>query len=72
MTRNVEYRCTKHPDPFDCPDNLIHFGEKTKTYGIIVHDGGTSYLEIMYCPWCGAKLKGKTRARAKPLRRIDT
>ncbi len=25
-------------------------------YGIPIHDGGTSFIEINNCPWCGAKL----------------
>lgn len=25
-------------------------------YGIPVHDGGTSVIEINHCPWCGSKL----------------
>jgi hypothetical protein len=27
------------------------------TYGIPIHDGGSSVIEITYCPWCGTKLK---------------
>ncbi len=27
------------------------------TYGIPIHDGGTSIIEIKHCPWCGTKLK---------------
>ncbi len=26
------------------------------TYGIPIHDGGTSIIKINYCPWCGTKL----------------
>lgn len=26
------------------------------TYGIPIHDGGTSVIEISHCPWCGSKL----------------
>ncbi|RLD29804.1 MAG: hypothetical protein DRI75_02120 [Bacteroidetes bacterium] len=29
------------------------------TYGIPIHDGGTSIIEIKYCPWCGKNLKKK-------------
>jgi hypothetical protein len=25
-------------------------------YGLYVHDGGSSVIEILYCPWCGKKL----------------
>jgi Domain of unknown function (DUF6980) len=56
MTEAVNHRCAQHPDPFDCPDNLIHYSEMPSAYGIIIHDGGSSTLKIYYCPWCGAKL----------------
>jgi len=60
MKKQVEYRCDIHPDPFDCPDNLIHFGPRFQDdrwgYGIIIHDGTHSYVKIEYCPWCGKKL----------------
>jgi hypothetical protein len=26
------------------------------TYGIPIHDGGTSVIQINHCPWCGSKL----------------
>ena len=29
------------------------------TYGIPIHDGGSSIIEIKYCPWCGETLKNK-------------
>lgn len=33
---------------------------KKKEFGIIIQDGGTSYIKIKYCPFCGKKLKKKT------------
>ncbi|MBL7896337.1 MAG: hypothetical protein JNK50_13655 [Bacteroidia bacterium] len=30
---------------------------KSKEFGIPIHDGGTSFIKINYCPWCGHKLK---------------
>ncbi|NNK27790.1 MAG: hypothetical protein HKP06_06065 [Flavobacteriaceae bacterium] len=27
------------------------------TYGIPIHDGGSSIIEIEFCPWCGTELK---------------
>ena len=57
MATNVEHKCEQHPSPFDCPDNLIIQNEKD--YGIIVHDGGGSYVRIEYCPWCGTKFGDK-------------
>ena len=41
----------------------IHLKEETveyipmfREYGIPVLDGGTSYIRIEYCPWCGKEL----------------
>jgi predicted RNA-binding Zn-ribbon protein involved in translation (DUF1610 family) len=56
MRSNVESRCDQHPNRYDCPDCLIGFSEKWDEYGIIIHDGGGSWVTIQYCPWCGAKL----------------
>jgi hypothetical protein len=57
MEHNVSSTCTLHPDRFDCPDALIdNSGDR---YGIIIHDGGRSTIEIGFCPWCAAELKHK-------------
>lgn len=45
-----------HPDPFDCADHIVFYDVKARTYGIIIHDGGSSFVTIAYCPWCGTKL----------------
>ncbi|OYX43629.1 MAG: hypothetical protein B7Z02_08825 [Rhodobacterales bacterium 32-67-9] len=59
MARDLDRTCAQHPDRFDCPDALI---VKTETgYGLIVHDGGRSYISIGFCPWCGASLDGRVR-----------
>ena len=57
MEENVEFKCEQHKSQFDCPDSLIYYSEKTHHYGIIIHDGGPSFIIIRYCPWCGTKLK---------------
>lgn len=61
MQRQAEYRCDQHPDPFDCPDNLIRFADRLDEYGIIIHDGGTSFSRISFCPWCGTRLPESKR-----------
>ncbi|MEG0856826.1 MAG: hypothetical protein RSG52_10165 [Terrisporobacter sp.] len=48
---------------FDCPDTLIYYNEKFDQFGIIIHDGGTSYICINFCPWCGQKLPESKRDR---------
>ena len=61
MARQVDHRCDTHPDPFDCPDNLVHYAARFDEYGLIVHDGGSSSVRVEYCPWCGAKLPASKR-----------
>ena len=56
MQAQLNQKCDQHTDPFDCPDVLIYYSEQSHQYGIIIHDGGSSYSAIKYCPWCGAKL----------------
>lgn len=56
MEHWANYKCSEHPDPFGCPDSIIAFSARDDSYGIIVHDGGSSKITIKYCPWCGVKL----------------
>ncbi len=63
MQSNVDKTCETHADPFDCPDQLVHYVDKFDEYGIIVHDGGRSCVRIAFCPWCGAKLPESKRER---------
>lgn len=43
------------------PEIPIVFSTKFREFGIRVLDGGTSYLGIQYCPWCGKKLPSSLR-----------
>jgi hypothetical protein len=61
MREQAEYRCDQHPDPFDCPDNLVYYNATFNEYGLIIHDGGGSKLNIDYCPWCGTALPASRR-----------
>jgi hypothetical protein len=54
MDADFDQRCDQHLDRNDCPDSLI--GMVRGGYGIIVHDGGSSVVEVQFCPWCGKKL----------------
>jgi len=51
----ANFQCDVHKNHFDCPDCIIYF-DKDSGFGIIVHDGGESFIKISYCPWCGATL----------------
>lgn len=54
MQKMVEYQCTLHSKE-ECTDALIGIFSENR-YGIIIHDGGSSYQSINYCPWCGRDL----------------
>jgi len=62
MQEQIDFKCPHH-DMFSCPDNLIYYDERFDEYGLIIHDGGTSYLKIGFCPWCGKKLPVSKRDR---------
>ena len=54
MAYHSTMTCEDHKDPWECPDMTI---VKTKSgYGIPVRDGGSSYIQISHCPWCGTQL----------------
>ncbi len=61
MTERINYKCSQHPHVFDCPDNLVYYSPRFNEYGIIIHDGGSSYITIDYCCWCGVKLPESKR-----------
>ena len=63
MEDQVTLQCDEHSDPFDCPDRVIAYSDKFDEYGLIVHDGGTSSITILFCPWCAAKLPESKRDR---------
>jgi hypothetical protein len=57
MSRQLNWKCGNHPAVEDCPDALVgRFGKKGG-YGLFIHDGGSSHVEIAYCPWCGTRLR---------------
>jgi hypothetical protein len=61
MQRQAELVCDQHPDRFDCPDCLIEYSPRFREFGMMIHDGGASSLNIYYCPWCGSKLPDSLR-----------
>jgi hypothetical protein len=66
MTEQVLHQCTVHSDLSDCPDALVGYFDSE--YGIRVLDGGTSFVVIRHCPWCGAQL---AKGPGTPVRPTD-
>lgn len=54
MDYDLSQRFDAHVSRYTCPDALIDV--VAGRYGLIVHDGGSSRIEIRFCPWCGAWL----------------
>jgi len=62
MTDHAEARCDDHSSPFECADSLIYCDEQSGQYGLIIHDGGSSFIAIDHCPWCGGRLSAPAQA----------
>ena len=61
MKRQVEHSCPTSHGRSSCSDQLVSFNDVFNEYGLIVHDGGTSSVEISFCPWCGGRLPPSQR-----------
>lgn len=56
-----EFCCERMRPAVASEDMPIVFEAKFREFGIRVFDGGTSYIELIYCPWSGDKLPGSLR-----------
>ncbi len=61
MDKALVLTCEHHDSPHDCPDQVLSYSPKFDEYGLIIHDGGSSEIEIKYCPWCGKSLPDSKR-----------
>jgi hypothetical protein len=65
MLKQLNLKCRDHPSLEGCPDALVgRFGKKGD-YGLFIHDGGSSHVEIAYCPWCGTRLREEKGAETE-------
>lgn len=53
--------CTEHTDPFECPDIMIVANLDRPRFGLPIRDGGSAFIEIRHCPWCGIELPSDSR-----------
>jgi hypothetical protein len=63
MDQDLNHKCKQHENRDDCPDALIKFVRGG--YGLIVHDGGSSFIAIDFCPWCGTRLSAEPAAATR-------
>ena len=78
----LERECPIHEHPWDCPDRLFYRAADGEI-GIVLRDGGSSFVTMLYCPFCAQELpfNGTDDERAAleadistggdPLRRVD-
>ena len=57
----IKQKCEKHDNMAECASTIMVYEERFDEYGIVIHDSGTSYVQIAYCPWCGWKLPESKR-----------
>ncbi len=60
LTR-IEHTCQQHESPWDCDTLLIQ--TSCGDIGIPIRDGGSSYVVIKFCPWCGQSCENKSENR---------
>ncbi len=53
MKSVIETECGAH-NTHECPDMVII--RTFHGFGLPIKDGGSSFIEIAYCPFCGVKL----------------
>lgn len=63
----ANYKCPDHADIFECPDNLVVFDGESKNYGLIIHDGGSSSIQMKFCPWCGTSINTELSSQTDSL-----
>lgn len=48
--------------PFESGNVVLYHADNVDEYGIIIHDGGESYIVLRFCPWCGSSLPTSKRS----------
>ena len=56
MRTQLTHQCEQHACPHDCPDVLVVYKPIFDEFGMPIRDGGSSSMNIRYCPWCGTML----------------
>jgi hypothetical protein len=60
---SFESCCDRMMAAVDNVEIPIVFTPKFREFGVKVLDGGTSTIELLYCPWCGKELPSSLRDR---------
>ena len=63
MREQIEIARKEHASRRPYSDAVVGYLVVLNEYGLIIHDGGTSAIDIAFCPWCGTKLPESLRER---------
>lgn len=66
MKRMSTMDCSIHDDPHECPDVMVVWSQ-THGPGLPVRDGGSSFITINHCPWCGTEIAVKDENGIDPV-----
>lgn len=58
-----EFCCERMRLAVESDEIPIVYTARYREFGVRVLDGGTSTIELLYCPWCGQKLPESLRDR---------
>lgn len=61
MTFSKSFCCEEILKRSEDTETAIVYIAKFREFGISALDGGTSYILIEFCPWCGSRLPKKLR-----------
>lgn len=56
MPSDKDHCCKRMNELIQMVELPLRYDSKFREYGIRVFDGGTSVIQIQFCPWCGSKL----------------
>lgn len=63
MAETSDHCCGDMSRHVKSAETAILYEPKFREYGIQILDGGSSYLHIIHCPWCGHRLPESLRDR---------
>lgn len=56
-----KYSCVHIPYHLHSEDKYLTYDKRSNDVGIVVPDGGSSYIDMKYCFWCGKKIVIKAK-----------
>jgi hypothetical protein len=58
---NLPHSCAQMEYAVESEEIPVDYNPKFREYGIRVLDGGSSVIQLTFCPWCGQRLPDSLR-----------